>query len=88
MAKDQSDAARKAAKAERALEKTGRTHADRAMASLRAAKRGQREVSEPTERARFLLAEAHVLVLLDLAEALSGSSFVKSKQDGHPSSPD
>jgi hypothetical protein len=51
-------------------EKPKRTHGDRAMASLRAAKRGQREVSDPAERAQLLLAEANVLALLDVAEAL------------------
>jgi hypothetical protein len=55
-------------------EKPKRTHADRAMASLRAAKRGQREVSDPAERAQLLLAEANVLALLDVAEALGGPS--------------
>jgi hypothetical protein len=74
----EADAASKAegakAKAKRESEKRRRTHADRAMASLRAAKRGQREVSEPGERARFLLAEANVLALLDVAEALGGPS--------------
>jgi hypothetical protein len=53
-------------------EKPKRTHADRAMASLRAAKRGQREVSDPADRAQLLLAEANVLALLDVAEALGG----------------
>jgi hypothetical protein len=62
------------AKSKRASEKPRRTHADRAMASLRAAKRGQREVSDPAERARFMLAEANVLALLDVAEALGGAS--------------
>jgi len=61
-------------KAKRAGEKPKRSHGERAMASLRAAKRGLREVSEPTERAQLLLAEANVLALLDLADALSGSS--------------
>ena len=55
-------------------DKPRRSHADKAMASIRAAKRGQREVSEPTERARFLLAEANVLALLDVADALGGTS--------------
>jgi hypothetical protein len=69
------EAAPAKAKPKRAgAEKPRRTHADRAMASLRAAKRGQREVSEPAERARFLLAEANVLALLDVAEALGGPS--------------
>jgi len=69
-------------KSKRAAEKPRRTHADRAMASLRAAKRGQREVSDPAERARFLLAEANVLALLDVAEALGGPSAVTEDGDG------
>jgi hypothetical protein len=77
-------AARKGAKAKAKREsaKPRRTHADRAMASLRAAKRGQREVSEPAERARFLLAEANVLALLDVAEALGGPSADAEGLDG------
>jgi hypothetical protein len=59
-------------KSKRAGEKGKRTHGERAMASLRAAKRGQREVSDPAERAQFLLAEANVLALLDVADALAG----------------
>jgi hypothetical protein len=70
------------AKAKRESEKPRRTHADRAMASLRAAKRGQREVSEPSERARFLLAEANVLALLDVAEALGGPAADTEQLDG------
>jgi hypothetical protein len=70
------------AKSKRAGEKPRRTHADRAMASLRAAKRGQREVSDPAERARFLLAEANVLALLDVAEALGGPSAGAEEGDG------
>jgi hypothetical protein len=31
-------------------------------------------VSDPVERARFLLAEANVLALLELADAISGGS--------------
>jgi hypothetical protein len=77
------------AKLKRAGEKPRRTHADRAMASIRAAKRGQREVSEPAERARFLLAEANVLALLDVAEALGESSLItKPQKDGAPSGSD
>jgi hypothetical protein len=74
------------AKAKRAVgDKPRRTHADRAMASLRAAKRGQREVTEPAERARFLLAEANVLALLDVAEALAGpSTATEQLNDGGP----
>jgi hypothetical protein len=51
-----------------------RSPGDRAIGSIRAAKRGQREVSDPTERARLLLAEANVLALLDVADALAGGS--------------
>jgi hypothetical protein len=40
------------------------------MASLRSAKRLQNDVSDPVERSRILLAEANVLALLDLADAL------------------
>lgn len=61
-------------KEKRAAEKPHRSHGERAMANIRAAKRAQREVSEPTERARFLLAEANVLALLDVADALGGGS--------------
>jgi hypothetical protein len=74
------DAAAKA-KSKRASEKPRRTHADRAMASLRAAKRGQREVSDPAARAHFMLAEANVLALLDVAEAL-GRAPAREELDG------
>jgi hypothetical protein len=70
------------AKSKRASEKPRRTHADRAMASLRAAKRGQREVSDPTARAHFMLAEANVLALLDVAEALGGAPASAEELDG------
>jgi hypothetical protein len=62
------------AKAKRAAEKPRRSHAERAMANIRSAKKGQREVSDPVERARFLLAEANVLALLELADAISGDT--------------
>lgn len=55
-------------------EKERRTHRQRAGAHLRAARRTQREVSEPDEQVRFLLAEANTLALLDLADALGGGS--------------
>lgn len=55
-------------------EKLRRSHAYRAMASIRDARKGQREVSEPAARAQFLLAEANVLALLDVADALAGGS--------------
>jgi hypothetical protein len=70
------------AKAKRAGEKPRRTHGERAMANLRAAKRGQREVSEPADRARFLLAEANVLALLDVAAALGGSASDEEEKAG------
>ena len=88
MADEQSETTQKD-KSKRAAEKPRRTHADRALASIRAARRGQREVSEPVERARILLAEAHVLALLDVAEALGGSSLsAKPSTDGDRSDPD
>jgi hypothetical protein len=55
-------------------DKSRRSHAERAMANIRSAKKGQREVSDPVERARFMLAEANVLALLELADAISGGS--------------
>jgi hypothetical protein len=65
---------RKAKQKQASGEKSRRSHAERAMGNLRAAKRGQREVSEPVERARILLAEANVLALLEVADALAGGS--------------
>jgi hypothetical protein len=59
-------------KAKRGGDKARRSHAERAMANVRSAKKGQREVSDPVERARFLLAEANVLALLELADAIGG----------------
>jgi hypothetical protein len=59
-------------KAKRAKAKAPRTNAERAMAHIRSAKKDQREVSDPVERARLLLAEANVLALLELADAISG----------------
>jgi hypothetical protein len=58
-----------------------KTHGERALAKVRAAKRGQREVSDPDERARLSLAEAQVLALLDVAEALAGSSPSKGRKE-------
>ena len=48
-----------------------RTHADRALAGVRAARKVQPEITDPAERVRALLAEAHVLALLDVAAALA-----------------
>src|SRR5215211_2170759 len=61
-------------KAKRGADKARRSHAERALANVRSAKKGQREVSDPVERAQFLLAEANVLALLELADAISGRS--------------
>jgi hypothetical protein len=72
-AKPPRDSEARRAKAQRASQKPQRNHADRAMASIRAAKRGQREVTDPAERARIMLAEAEVLALLDLAAAVGMS---------------
>jgi hypothetical protein len=69
------------AKGKRGADKTRRSHAERAMANLRSAKKGQREVSDPVERAQFLLAEANVLALLELANAISGSPESASAAD-------
>jgi hypothetical protein len=55
-------------------EKQRRTHGERAAANLRSAKRSQREVTEPDDKARFLMAEAEVLALLELADAFRGST--------------
>jgi hypothetical protein len=61
-------------------DKARRSHGERAMANIRAAKKGQREISDPVERARFLLAEANVLALLDLADAIGGGSEAANLQ--------
>ena len=66
--------AAKKAKAAQKSSKPDRSHAERAMANIRAAKRGQREVSDPVGRAQLLLAEANALALLDLADAVSTRS--------------
>jgi hypothetical protein len=55
-------------------DKASRSHDERALASIRAASKGQREVSDPVERAQLLLAEANVLALLELADAIGGGS--------------
>jgi hypothetical protein len=51
-------------------EKLQRTPGDRAVANLRSARRIQKDIADPAERSRVLLAEANVLALLDLADAL------------------
>jgi hypothetical protein len=50
--------------------KAPRSHGDRAVTNLRSVRRIQNDISDPTERGRMLLAEANVLALLDLADAL------------------
>jgi hypothetical protein len=55
-------------------EKAPKSYGKRALASLRAAKRGQVDVADPVERAQLLLAEANVLALLELAQALGEHS--------------
>jgi hypothetical protein len=68
--------------------KNKKTHGQRALAGIRAAKRDQREVSDPVERVRILLAEANVLALLDLADAFAPRPAVThGKADGAPSPP-
>jgi hypothetical protein len=62
--------AKKAGAAKKIAKDAGRTHADRALGHIRAARRGQREISDPIGRAQLLLAEAHALALLDVADAL------------------
>jgi hypothetical protein len=51
--------------------KSRKSHAERALSSIRVAKRGQREITDPADRVRILLAEANILALLDVADALS-----------------
>lgn len=51
--------------------KPRKSHAERALSSIRVAKRGQREITDPSDRVRILLAEANILALLDVADALS-----------------
>ena len=61
--------------------KPRRTHGERALVNIRSAKRTMQEAkdSDPGDRAEYLLAEANVLALLDLADALRGPS--KSNDD-------
>lgn len=55
--------------------KQRRSHATRSNANLRSAKRANRgEDVDPEEQLRLLLAEAQVLALLDLADAVRGST--------------
>jgi hypothetical protein len=65
--------------------KPRKSHADRALSSIRVAKRGQREITDPSDRVRILLAEANILALLDVADALSPLPAATAKgQDGAP----
>ena len=50
-----------------------KSHRQRAVSSLRTAKRQQRELTEQGELAQFLLAEAEALALLNLADAIRGT---------------
>jgi hypothetical protein len=76
------------AKAKRGAAKAPRTNAERAMAHIRAAKKDQREVSDPVERVRLLLAEANVLALLELADAISGDANGGGEAPGVESPPE
>jgi hypothetical protein len=73
MAKKESET--QAVGAEEKAEKARRALNERAMASLRHAGRAMREVTEPEARVKFMLAEANVLALLDLADAVRNSSL-------------
>jgi len=59
--------------AEDAPKRARKSHRERAVANLRTAKRQQREITEEGELAQLLLAEANVLALLDLADAIQGT---------------
>lgn len=61
--------------------KRHRSHGERALASMRGAKRLQREISDPADRIRILLAEANVLALLDLADAISPGTDEAARGD-------
>jgi hypothetical protein len=57
-------------------DETGRrSPGERADATMRTANRTLREVADPNQRAKFLLTQANVLALLDLADAIRGSSL-------------
>ena len=72
------------AKQKRAV-KPRKSHAERALSSIRVAKREQREITDPADRVRILLAEANILALLDVADALSPLPAATEKgQDGAP----
>ena len=62
--------------AEESQSKGRRSPGERAGAYLRSARRGLRDVSDPSAKAQFLVAEAEVLALLDVAAALRGDDDV------------
>ena len=63
--------------------KARKSYAQRATGNLRAAKRGlQGEEWKPQDRAQFLLAEANVLALLDLASAIREARSVGGEVKG------
>ena len=65
--------------------KLRKSHAERALSSIRVAKRGQREIPDPSDRVRILLAEANILALLDVADALSPQpAGAEASEDGAP----
>ena len=57
---------------EESAKRPRKSHRERAVASLRTAKRQQRELTEQGELTQFLLAEAEALALLNLADAIRG----------------
>ena len=62
--------------------KSRKSHAERALSGIRVAKRGQREITDPADRVRILLAEANILALLDVADALSPLPAASEKSQG------
>jgi hypothetical protein len=62
--------------------KSRKSHAERALSGIRVAKRGQREITDPADRVRILLAEANILALLDVADALSPLPAAGEKSQG------
>jgi len=66
-----------------ATPKARKSYAQRATGNLRAAKRGlQGEEWNVQDRAQFLLAEANVLALLDLASAIREARVVAGEANG------
>jgi hypothetical protein len=81
LTQDEQSEPRRKAKAKRATDKAPRSTAERALAHLRSAKKGQREVTDPAERAELLLAEANVLALLELADAIGSDLSIGAGAD-------